>query len=339
VSKKEPPPTLADAVLREGLHPRAKWVAPGVTGRLAAARRFVLDDGASSFLSDLAHANFVQGRAQALRAIESSRHLARLPHALMWVEYDARAERRRTLEAYEAQAVTSVSVWNGTPGRLAPPDELVPHVGWLLEQHPQVVTAFRMTQFHGLGDGLVVQDPFDFAWVADDEAVMPWEVLPMRGVGPEALAELATGIVGYRSTRVAMLPNLMAPRLTERQQRAMFYEGAAELRRALTLLSAINDVPVGVRQVEQSRGFVARGRYRRFLSHSVISILLPKGRDPRRVARDAIAAARRRAHQVRGHWRRDWRHEGLRIWVHEHQRGDASLGFVTHDYKVEHVTT
>jgi hypothetical protein len=61
-----------------------------------------------------------------------------------------------------------------------------------------------------------------------------------------------------------------------------------------------------------------------------------RGRDPHKVARSIIARARRRAHQVRGHWRRDWRHEGNRIWIKEHQRGDASLGFVTHDYTVKH---
>jgi hypothetical protein len=58
-----------------------------------------------------------------------------------------------------------------------------------------------------------------------------------------------------------------------------------------------------------------------------------------RAMRDELGegvVARRRAHQVRGHWRRDWRHEGQRIWIKEHQRGDASLGFVTHDYHVEH---
>jgi hypothetical protein len=68
-----------------------------------------------------------------------------------------------------------------------------------------------------------------------------------------------------------------------------------------------------------------------------------------------VACTRRRAHMVRGHWRIDWRHppkplcahewstegvcercRGHRLWVHEHQRGDASLGFVTTDYAVVH---
>ena len=53
------------------------------------------------------------------------------------------------------------------------------------------------------------------------------------------------------------------------------------------------------------------------------------------LARKAVTMMRRRAHQVRGHWRDDWRHPGQKIWVKEHQRGDASLGFVLHDYTVE----
>ena len=64
-------------------------------------------------------------------------------------------------------------------------------------------------------------------------------------------------------------------------------------------------------------------------------------------------ALRQRAHQVRGHRRRDWRNpldklcehdfddhmvcrrcHGHQIWIAEHQRGDASVGFVTHDYEI-----
>ena len=54
------------------------------------------------------------------------------------------------------------------------------------------------------------------------------------------------------------------------------------------------------------------------------------------VAKRAIAIARRRGHQVRGHWRKDHWHPGERIWIREHVRGDTSLGFVMHDYAVTH---
>ena len=73
----------------------------------------------------------------------------------------------------------------------------------------------------------------------------------------------------------------------------------------------------------------------------------------RKLALNTAALIRRRAHQVRGFWRSDWRHplsplcahafddtmicrhcRGRKIWIAEHQRGDASIGFVTHDYSV-----
>ncbi len=58
--------------------------------------------------------------------------------------------------------------------------------------------------------------------------------------------------------------------------------------------------------------------------------------------------AKRRAHEVRGHWRCsptqinerwlpfiDVNGQNLfRIWIENHMRGDASLGFVQHNYVV-----
>ena len=138
--------------------------------------------------------------------------------------------------------------------------------------------------------------------------------------------------------RMTLLRNDYTLRPSREVLRTMMGAVGGILRRAMLLLSVINDVPIGAKHVTQTRGFVAQGRYRRFLDHTIVTINLPKGRDPHKVARSIIAVARRRAHEVRGHWRRDWRHEGQRIWIREHQRGDASLGFVTHDYKVEHDT-
>src|SRR4029077_3272975 len=113
-------------------------------------------------------------------------------------------------------------------------------------------------------------------------------------------------------------------------------EWMSELRFIWALLAAVNDIPVGIKHVTPSKGYVARGRYRKFVEHSVISILIPKQRDPQVFAREIVAVSRRRAHMVRGHWRRNWRSPDGKIWVNEHQRGDASLGFVLHDYSVEH---
>jgi len=79
------------------------------------------------------------------------------------------------------------------------------------------------------------------------------------------------------------------------------------------------------------------GRYRKFLSHGVITLNVPQHVSLRKVAQRALVSLRR-AHMVRGHWRDDWHlpKGNKALWIREHQRGDASLGFVMHDYKVEH---
>jgi hypothetical protein len=98
------------------------------------------------------------------------------------------------------------------------------------------------------------------------------------------------------------------------------------------------------------------------VDHKIIHLHIPEKRY-KRVAAQAIAIARRRAHPVRAHFRIDrhkppsplcdheWgpadehRHltcnvcHGRKLYIHEHMRGDASLGIVTHDYVVEHDLT
>jgi hypothetical protein len=128
-------------------------------------------------------------------------------------------------------------------------------------------------------------------------------------------------------------------------------------RRMWAFLATINDLPVLLTDKVQAKGFVARGQYRRFLSHKTITINVPQ-KLYRKTIRTALALAHRRAHSVRGHWRIDWRHplsklcdhewsadskhmdcllcKGRKSWIHEHERGDASRGFVTHDYLVKH---
>ena len=115
-------------------------------------------------------------------------------------------------------------------------------------------------------------------------------------------------------------------------------ELAHDARYLWSLLATINCLPTEIKEVKPDRGYVARGKYRKFSEHTVITLTVPTTRY-RQVAMRAVAIARRRAHQVRGHFRKDRWHPGEMIWVREHQRGDASLGFVLHDFIVEHDTT
>jgi hypothetical protein len=128
----------------------------------------------------------------------------------------------------------------------------------------------------------------------------------------------------------------------------------------MVLCSALDDIPMLRTEVKQARGFVARGRYRKFMDYSVLKLNIPGHVNVKRLARRIIAYARRRAHMVSGHWRmfptpqpcmhslHQWSAtdpEGhaacsvchsKRTWIHPHQRGDAALGWVTHDYSVTH---
>jgi hypothetical protein len=328
-------PTFADMVLRESFRKKNPHVPTSIRQPLAEARRFVLDDTASAFLADLAHANFgVKAKhSRIIRAMEASRVLARLPHRVCWIEYNPRIEHARTLAAYP-----EFKNPDGTDHTMDDVEETTTKSGWLLRQEEETLFRASIFSLQKWDDKIIlpVMMPYDFVWTTDDQ---PLPYKPSKEADDNYfrnMAHLATGIPHYDTRSIGYTPNERGEDFTLEQKHETVLELAGELRRILTLLAAINDIPIGVKHVTQSHGFVAQGRYRKFLSHSIITLTLPKGRDPQQVARAIIAMARRRAHQVRGHWRRDWRHEGNRIWVHEHQRGDASLGFVTHDYKVEH---
>lgn len=73
------------------------------------------------------------------------------------------------------------------------------------------------------------------------------------------------------------------------------------------------------------------------MAHSVITLNLPKRASEKKLARMLVAISRRRAHEVRGHFKRVGP-DKVRKWIAEHVRGDASLGWVTHSYKVKHET-
>jgi hypothetical protein len=257
-----------------------------------------------------------------------------------WIEYDPREFKARTVEAYSGK-VNHVSpvrdaflgktiIKRDTEGPVIKPEDIVPHIGWLMEQFGET---FVITLIVGDGTGSVLVLPCNFAWTSGDTVPNVRKSTPKENP-PDAY--LATGIHDYDTPHVVIGTVPEMDFVSAEAATGALAEWMGELRFVWALLAAVNDIPVGIREVKPSKGYVARGKYRRFVEHSVISILIPKQRDPQTFARQIVAVSRRRAHQVRGHFRRDWRHEGNKIWVSEHQRGDASLGFVLHDYSIQH---
>lgn len=333
MKKKQEDMPLLDRVLRETFKAERRdkmpHVDPKVRSPLTNARRFVLDAEASAFLYDLSHLNLSRYKTdkRLALALDTTRTLARLPHKICWFEIDALAFDKRYEEV--------------TGKKIVYDSQMLTRSGWLMEQHPQTETIFRATFFgYFADDDNTSQQPLNVGWTTDDSDPFYFGD-DYRAPVDDRLIDRFETFLGFRTKRIAMLKNGMtkywsAVHPSPEQIREFVATIGQETRRMLTLLACINDIPIGIREVKVTHGFVAKGNYHKFLDHSVIVLNLPKGRDPVKLARAIIAHVRRRAHMVRGHWRRNWRQEGQRVWVHEHQRGDASLGFVTHDYSVKH---
>jgi len=349
------PPTLIDHLVRASFRnePVLGW-ANNARWRqlLQGARRFVLDDAMSTFLGELGAQAFARPLTQPQRdrMAEHLRMGARLPFPVTWIEYNLRLSKTRA-SALLGQPFDPA----GTPRT----------EGWLLQQHPQLATAFIAH--------LVSHDPeqpddlqFDtwtfpvaITWTADMDTVLPWRPLPLNPAGLSA-SEAAVGLRGYRSERVGYHQSGLVVRLDGihgDKVAGLIAEWRGVLRYIWALLATLGDLPVQMREVRPSKGFVAKLGYHRFLAHQTITLAIP-AKDYTKVARRALALAHRRAHEVRQHWRHDWRHplsprcehvftanethqtctlcHGRKTWIRKHERGDASLGFVTHDFRLTH---
>lgn len=359
--------TLVNKLLRETYRPHTTLSRlttrpmTDVRAALIRARRFVLDEPMSAFVADLAMSPFIANVARRPVALDAVRHGARLPHPTTWVELDGRAFRRRLIEIYpEAHDAT---------GKVLVPGEEVPRTwGWLFEEHPRDPRAVRMSEFVIDEDdtGAPITPPFQWVWQTSDDP------LPWAGACPRA-GMIGHGIMGYECPQIGILNepfvrerDMQIVKLGEHGKPFRAHEMVLELgsaaRYAMCLLATLNDVPATIARAEQSRGFVARGSYRKYLDHATVRLSVPARVDKHRLAAKLIAIARRRAHDVRGHWRLYQRGPGVlceayahawgaaddagharcgscsawRTWIPAHQRGDASLGYVVHDYSVTH---
>lgn len=360
--------TLANLTLRETFRPKTtmQYITDrpmaDIRAAITGARRFVLDDRMSAFLADLSSVPFQVQQVRRPQVLDTIRHGARLPHATTWIEFNGSEFRRRLLEVAESKTDS----WGHA---LVPGSEVPARWGWLLEQHPKLETVVQLTEFIDMGDDSVGAAPFTVVWQTIDQP------LPYNDADPNG-GTFMHGITGYVSPYIATRPMQKVPahrlvdvvkeedgrRIPQFKVDKMIVEMGGLARYAMSLLATINDIPVLHTFEAQHRGFVARGAHRKFLDHTVIRLNVPQTRNTRLLAQKLIAIARKRAHEVRGHWRLYQRGEGAvctpgqhqwmaederghcacmncsswRTWIHPHQRGDASLGYVTHEYEVTH---
>jgi len=345
-------PTLADGIIREWQRPDYRRIDPNgwLPSHVAQARKFVLDKSMSAFMADLSYISLNAAATIAKRRelVEGVRKLARLPHAVTWIEYDKVEHRRRVKEVYHPEIDAS-------------PEAVPDRSGWLLMQHPTLETAFQAIHCtsHAWTADKRIPTPnsaqFAYSWTCDD-GVPPWprdefynqpQMARIDDTERTRLcmpAGILTGVLEYDTPSFAIIraPHFSAGahEIAKKELWAgnsfnALGELAHDARYLWSLLATINDLPTSLADVKQDRGYVSRGRYKKFSDHTVISLTVPEKRYAT-VAKRALAIARRRGHQVRGHFRKDRWHPGERIWVREHVRGDTSIGFVIHDYGVTH---
>jgi len=318
-------------------------------------------------MAELANESFMKVGVKdpvVLRIADSLRVQARLPHEAIWIEYQLQAYQKRSHEI------------RGT-GELGMED--VPQrEGWLIQQHPQIESAMIMhlfTQHNEVQeDGFNVWTfPFAFGWVSDDNP-LPWQTtLRERDDHGQATfttpSSILVGINKYDRSNVncVLSPLIDAPsnKIGIEYYTGLMREWMGVVRRVWALLATIDNLPVTRGMVRQSKGFLARGRIRKYLDHHTITLNIPAKQDTRVLARRVIAIAHRKRHEVRAFWRNDWRNmpasqcnphlwecvddnadliectlcHGRQIYVHKHMRGDAGIGFSTTDYRLVHKET
>ncbi len=132
-----------------------------------------------------------------------------------------------------------------------------------------------------------------------------------------------------------------------------------ELGFVVAALALMNELPVRYVPYRPSGNLRTGGRLRPYMSSSIVSLEVPATRrrikDIQKHLKHAGEAAKRARHEVRGHWRHAktlpryednhhrWeRHydpiteepQGWRMWIPNHERGDANLGWVKQSYNV-----
>lgn len=353
--------TLADAILKESY---AKHTLIGemverpigeIRNAITVAHRFVLDKPMSAFMADLSTA--VYRTAHKKETLDSMRRSALLPHDVTWVEFDGREFRRRVVELGISRTL------DDTP--LADLNEIPATWGMLMERHPRIPTAVRLSEFVSGEPGSPGVMPVTQVWNSAD-APLPWaNVCHKSGM-------IAHGVMGYICPYIGtLLPKRMPDSWKRRvvcngdgfDTHMMAVETAGITRYALAFLAALSEMPATFSTVSTGgKKFYVRGQYRRFLDHTVVRLNIPARRSTIKVARHLIASIHMRAHKVREHWRlyqrkADFACEHLwgavddnnhayctrcpswRTRIVEHVRGDASLGWVQHSYKVGHKET
>jgi hypothetical protein len=138
-------------------------------------------------------------------------------------------------------------------------------------------------------------------------------------------------------------------------------EFAGFMRWAVTVLAMLNEVPVRTKLNQPPGQYTTRFSNKKYLDYHTVTLSLPKTKPLSYLERRLGVHRKHRRHEVRSHWRtylpddrpycrreeHDWEYDhpnGYRLcgrcmaassFIPEHERGDASLGWVRKDYVIK----
>lgn len=333
------------------------------------AKRFVLDDDLVRAISHISH----NTPADKLISRFSS---AVLPYPIVWMELDYRVlfdiqfaylnatvEERKELGRIGyllVRSPTNPGAWTleivVNTGMVEPQRKYTVKAAPLLLQYgfsPYGVdalktnAAFRFKNMQTMTDEQrrILSDAISCCWGGADNAG--------KVLRPEFIDSTFVTIAPSHSTHAIQTSSLKLTEIVKAQATLSW----GMLRWVVTALSMLSEVP-DVIHAEESGGSVARqsGGKSGYSFHR-LTLCIPKDKDPVRYIKrklDHAIAARKRAHEVRGHWRNYHLKEGCEhTWqqadedptyrrctscgafsrfIAEHVRGDETLGWVRKEY-------
>lgn len=287
------------------------------------AQCFTIDAESSGLISDFSIA--------IAQNIEDVRGLAIPPYPVTWFDIDNLAR----LKHMRDRGVSLTNQAEFDPVR---------RVGWLIERHQSQHTAYRATYVTDVDQGIIV-GPLAFGWDIEGHDC-PW---PYNTASATGNLKMEMGMLfGVRDMPVISGAWFVNPpggnfeKLGNRmiaQSAPLMAELQGELRSIFGLLLALGSSPpkegkpyVGV-EARQVSGKTLLPR-----EHRTLTISLRRKETAPEAVRRAVAAHRKRLHDVRGHLRTYRNEDGSVkriVPIAAHKRGDEKLGVITKTYEVK----
>jgi hypothetical protein len=331
-------PTIADKFYRTCLRTNRKEYKHFLD--VATIPKFVLEDDVWAFLNTFIKDQMFSSEAR----METCRKMARLPFDKIWIEA---AE-----GAGDKKPAGNKPDW--LPAKSASDSRRDLRTGWYIERVGEVHIRLSIVLdenhgWRGQGGSVTPILPLTFMWSTDDSDVHK------PGLALSNEWDDRVKLVKNSFWDEINMPPIDPMVEHDREFMAQLMAIGAT---AMGLLSVIAELPVISREVKTSKGYFSKGKHRPFLTHRNVRLSIPVAKATKKLANRLTTPSRRARHEVRSHWRRmtedspaqcsrldhDWFIDGKHrlclecgaegTLIPEHLRGDASIGFITHDYVI-----